>query len=101
MLYLLTSNYVGTLVEGDHELSPTEIIMACVSNGSVYTKTPEEFDKDLQEGWVSEEEWVYMDEDGFIGWVEVQNIHALDDGETLTEAGRQHLIYNFGQPVRA
>jgi len=95
MLYLLTSNYVSTLVESDHKASLTEIILACITDdkGYAYTKTPDEFEKDLDEGWVSEEEWVYMDEDGFCGWVQVQSIHELDEKE------RKHHIEQFGEPI--
>ena len=95
MLYLLTSDYVSTLVESDHKASLTEIVLACITNDSVYTKTPDEYEKDLEEGWLSEEEWIYLDEDGWCGWVKIDSIHELD------EKDRKHYVEQFGEPIMA
>ena len=43
------------------------------------TKTVEEYEKDLKDGWISPEEWVYLDDgNGFIGYIKVESIHQIN-----------------------
>lgn len=81
MIVLLSSNYIGTLFKStDNEITEGWLERArAKAPDAFYTKTPEQYEEDLRGGWISPEEWIYLDDsNGFVGYIKVESIHQIN-----------------------